>query len=111
MNLTNSPNTCSMTELSGIYAETAEAFATHVKALIKQAHDNSRKMIIANMHEETSERFGKELKAAGFVFVGRYKGNSAPWVYTWMHGLEDVPKPVVLKKKRIRRVKSALSAR
>ena len=88
MHLTDSPNTCSMTELSGIYADTTEQFETSLKKLLVQAANNSRRMVIANMHEETSERFGKFLKAAGFQFIGRYKGNSAPWVYTWMHGLE-----------------------
>jgi hypothetical protein len=97
MNLAHSPNTCSMTELCGLYANTEDEFQKNLQNLITEANSKSRKCIYACMHKYTQDRFQKILKDAGFVFIGRYPGNSESWVHLWVYGLE-VPKPVLAAK-------------
>lgn len=107
MNLVHSPNTCSMTELAGIYADSLKEFKTVLAQCVKAARDASRKMIVANMLKDRHEQFGLTLKAAGFRFIGTYYGNSNCDVYTWVYGIEAPPE--VVKPKLIRKIKRAVA--
>jgi hypothetical protein len=110
MELFNSPNTCSMTEMGEIGELEIDTFDTLVKGCLSAAKDSSRKMIVTNIHDWAHEKYGKTLQANGFVFVGKYKGNSAPFVFTWIHGLiAPKPAPVARLKAIVRKVRKPLS--
>lgn len=109
MNLINSSNTCSMTELCSLYADTSEDFKAKLDTLLAQAADNNRKMIIANLNPEQHKSYGPGLKAAGFVHVGKYYGNSNAYVQVWMHGLSPMPRVKPLLKRSRAILKKALS--
>jgi hypothetical protein len=92
MELFHSENTCSITEIGGIGDCSAEDFDAEIKKLLAEAAGMSKRLVYINMHDWAHEKFGATLKANKFVFIGKYAGNSAPFVFMWVHGLVN-PKP------------------